>query len=46
MTKFDEIYQDMIRKIMTEGYEEVNQSKRAGGERSTYITKAVAGMHF
>ena len=46
MTKFDEIYQGLIEKIMTEGEEEVNQSKRAGSERATYITKAVPGMHF
>jgi thymidylate synthase len=46
MTKFDEIYQNMIRRIMTEGEEEVNQSKQAGSERATYMTKAIPGMHF
>ncbi len=46
MTKFDEIYQGMVEKIMTEGLEEVNQSKQAGSERSTYLTKAIPGMHF
>lgn len=45
MTKFDEIYQDMIIKIMTEGIEEVNKSKQAGSERATYKTRAVPGMH-
>ena len=45
MTKFDEMYQDMIRKIMTDGIEEVNKSKQAGSERATYLTKAVPGMH-
>ena len=46
MTKFDQIYQDMIRKIMEEGEEEVNKSKQAGSERATYMTKAIPGMHF
>ena len=46
MTKFDEIYQDMIRRIMEEGEEEVNKSKQAGSERATYMTKAIPGMHF
>jgi thymidylate synthase len=46
MTKFDEIYQDMIRKIMEEGVDEVNKSKQAGSERATYITRAIPGMHF
>lgn len=46
MTKFDQIYRDMIRKIMEEGEEEVNKSKQAGSERATYMTKAIPGMHF
>lgn len=46
MTKFDQIYQDMIRRIMTEGEEEVNKSKQANSERATYLTKAIPGMHF
>ncbi len=46
MTKFDEIYQGMVLKIMTEGTEEVNRSKQSGSERTTYRTKAVPGMHF
>ena len=46
MTTFDEIYQDMVRRIMTEGEEEVNKSKQAGSERATYMTKAIPGMHF
>ena len=46
MTKFDEIYQDMLRKIMTDGEDEVNRSKQAGSERATYITRAIPGMHF
>ncbi len=46
MTKFDEIYQNMIKRIMTEGEDEVNKSKQAGSERATYITRAIPGMHF
>jgi thymidylate synthase len=46
MTKFDEIYQSMVRRIMTEGEEEVNKSKQAGSERATYMTRAIPGMHF
>lgn len=46
MTKFDEIYLDMVKKIMTEGEEEVNKSKVADSERKTYVTKAIPGMHF
>ncbi len=46
MTKFDEIYQDMVRRIMTDGIDEVNKSKQAGSERATYITRAIPGMHF
>lgn len=46
MTKFDEIYQSMVRRIMAEGEEEVNKSKQAGSERATYMTKAIPGMHF
>ncbi len=46
MTKFDEIYQGMVKKIMTEGEEEVNKSKQANSERATYLTKAVPGLHF
>ncbi len=39
MTKFDEIYQTLIRRIMTEGVAEVN--RRTGHE-----TRAIAGAHF
>ncbi len=46
MTKFDQIYQGMIKEIMTNGTEEVNKSKQAGSERATYLTKAIPGMHF
>ncbi len=46
MTKFDEIYLDMVSKIMTDGTEEINKSKQAGSERATYKTKAIPGMHF
>ena len=46
MTKFDEIYQNMVSTIMSEGTEEENKSKRAGSERATYKTKAIPGMHF
>ena len=46
MTKFDEIYQDMVRRIMTEGIDELNKSKQAGSERATYYTRAIPGMHF
>ncbi|MEK7641936.1 MAG: thymidylate synthase [Patescibacteria group bacterium] len=46
MTKFDEIYRDMVRKIMTEGIDELNKSKQAGSERATYYTRAIPGMHF
>jgi thymidylate synthase len=46
MTKFDQIYKDMIKKIMTEGEEEVNKSKQANSERATYLTKAIPGLHF
>ena len=46
MTKFDEIYQDMVRRIMTDGIDEINKSKQAGSERATYITRAIPGMHF
>ncbi|MBP6858947.1 MAG: thymidylate synthase [Candidatus Pacebacteria bacterium] len=46
MTKFDEIYRDMVRRIMTEGIDELNKSKQAGSERATYYTRAIPGMHF
>lgn len=46
MTKFDEIYQGMVREILTNGEEELNKSKQANSERSTYHTKAIPGMHF
>lgn len=46
MTKFDQIYQDMVRKIMTVGEEEINISKQADSTRPTYKTKAIPGMHF
>jgi thymidylate synthase len=46
MTKFDEIYQDMVKRIMTEGTDELNKSKQAGSERATYYTRAIPGMHF
>ena len=46
MTKFDEIYQDMIKKIMTEGTDDLNKSKQAGSERATYYTRAIPGMNF
>ncbi len=46
MTKFDEIYQGMLKKIMTEGEDELNKSKQAGSERATYYTRAIPGMHF
>ena len=46
MTKFDSIYQDMVRKIMTEAIDELNKSKQAGSERATYYTRAIPGMHF
>ncbi|OHA16322.1 MAG: hypothetical protein A2830_00250 [Candidatus Taylorbacteria bacterium RIFCSPHIGHO2_01_FULL_44_110] len=46
MTKFDEIYQNMIKKIMTEGIDELNKSKQAGSERATYYTRAMPGIHF
>lgn len=46
MTKFDEIYRDMVKKIMTEGIDELNKSKQAGSERATYYTRAIPGMHF
>lgn len=39
MTKFDEIYQNLVRRIMTEGIAEVNQ-------RTRHETKAVMGAHF
>lgn len=45
MTKFDQIYQGMIKAIMTLGTEELNKSKQAGSERATYYTKALPGMH-
>ncbi|MEK7574952.1 MAG: thymidylate synthase [Patescibacteria group bacterium] len=45
-TKFDEIYQDMISRIMADGTDEENKSKRAGSERATYKTRAIPGMHF
>jgi len=46
MTKFDQIYQDIVRKIMTEGEDELNKSKQAGSERAEYFTRAIPGMHF
>ena len=46
MTTFDEIYQGMIRRIMTEGEDELNKSKQTGSERATYYTRAIPGMHF
>jgi thymidylate synthase len=39
MTKFDEIYQDLLRRIMTEGTEELN-------ERTQHTTKTLVGQHF
>ncbi|TSC84610.1 MAG: Thymidylate synthase [Parcubacteria group bacterium Gr01-1014_17] len=39
MTKFDGIYQDMIRRIMLGGIAEVNQ-------RTRHETRAIPGMHF
>lgn len=39
MTKFDEIYQNMVRNIMTDGIHEFS-------ERTGYDTKAIPGMHF
>ena len=46
MTKFDQIYQNMLREIMEHGVDELNKSKQAGSERATYYTRAVPGMHF
>jgi thymidylate synthase len=46
MTKFDQIYKDMVTKVMNEGEDELNKSKQAGSERATYYTRAVPGMHF
>lgn len=46
MTKFDQIYRDMVTRIMTEGEDELNKSKQAGSERATYYTRAIPGMHF
>jgi thymidylate synthase len=46
MTKFDEIYQKLVREIMENGTDELNKSKQAGSERATYYTRAVPGMHF
>lgn len=46
MTKFDEIYQNIIADVVTHGTEETNKSKRVGSERATYKTKAIPGMHF
>lgn len=46
MTKFDQIYQNLVRQIMTEGEEEINKSKQADSARPTYTTKAIPGMHF
>lgn len=39
MTKFDQIYKDVVTKIMTEGIPEHN-------ERTGYETKALPGLHF
>ncbi len=39
MTKFDEIYQDLLRRIMTEGTEELS-------ERTQHKTKTLVGQHF
>ncbi|MCX6716707.1 MAG: thymidylate synthase [Candidatus Taylorbacteria bacterium] len=39
MTKFDQIYKDMVTKIMSEGIAEVN-------ERTRHETKSIPGMHF
>ena len=39
MTKFDEIYQTLVRKIMVEGIAEVS-------ERTRHETKALPGVHF
>lgn len=39
MTKFDEIYQDLLRRIMTEGTEELS-------ERTQHKTKILVGQHF
>ena len=39
MTKFDEIYQGLIRRIMTEGIAEMNK-------RTNHEARAVPGMHF
>lgn len=46
MTKFDQIYKDMVKRIMEEGEEELNKSKLTNSDRPTYITKAIPGMHF
>jgi len=46
MTKFDEIYQNLVKEIMTRGEDELNKSKQAGSDRATYITRAIPGMHF
>ncbi len=46
MTKFDQIYRDMVTRIMTEGEDELNKSKQAGSERAEYYTRAIPGMHF
>lgn len=39
MTKFDQIYKDMVARIMTEGITEFS-------ERTGYDTKAIPGLHF
>src|SRR3989344_8052793 len=46
MTKFDEIYQNLVKEIMTRGEDELNKSKQAGSDRATYITRAIPGLHF
>lgn len=39
MTKFDEVYLDLVKKVMNEGVDKMN-------ERSGYVCKAVPGAHF
>ena len=39
MTKFDQIYQGLVKEIMTEGLVEFS-------ERTGYETRAIPGLHF
>jgi len=39
MTQFDKVYQDLVKEILTEGYEHYH-------ERSDFTCKAIAGAHF